>query len=99
MFILFQVHIGKEGSIQNVKCTCPRGEYQCHHMAALLINANKNISRTDSVCSWKSPAPTTEEPQASISSLYPSREYKALTRPVSEEDKSFFLAELKSINR
>lgn len=81
-----------------MSCDCPRGLYQCHHVAALLIYANKNISKTDNVCSWKAPT-VTDEMQEPVNEIYPAREYKAINRPVSEEDKDFFLRKLKSLNR
>ena len=34
-------------------CDCPRGKFKCHHVAALLLWANKNVSCTDGPCQWK----------------------------------------------
>ena len=34
-------------------CECAIGRDKCHHMAALLIWVEKNVSRTDVECVWK----------------------------------------------
>jgi len=42
-----KISIGKEIS---GRCECPLSTTECHHKAAVLIFANKNISSTDSTC-------------------------------------------------
>lgn len=81
-----------------MSCDCPRGLYQCHHVAALLIHANKNISKTDNICSWKAPT-NIAETQEPVNTMYPAKDYIAINRPVNEEDRIFFANKLKSLNR
>ncbi|KAE8737944.1 hypothetical protein FOCC_FOCC016588 [Frankliniella occidentalis] len=39
--------------ICSAECSCPIGKYgRCHHIAALLLYGNRNISVTDVACSW-----------------------------------------------
>lgn len=40
-------------SVRFSSCECPIGNDKCHHMAALLIWVEKNVSRTDVECVWK----------------------------------------------
>lgn len=37
--------------IKNFKCSCPQGTAICHHMAALVVYTNYNLSSTDKSCS------------------------------------------------
>ena len=47
------------------RCECPIGAGQCHHMAAVLIWIEKNVSRTDMECAWnKVKPPQSEEIEA-----------------------------------
>nr|CAH7713586.1 unnamed protein product [Callosobruchus chinensis] len=41
-----------DDGIVAAKCTCPRGQAICHHMAALCIHAHHNVSVTDKTCVW-----------------------------------------------
>ena len=41
--------------VKSCSCDCPIGRDKCHHMAALLIWVEKNISRTDIECAWSKP--------------------------------------------
>lgn len=50
---------GSENDICRVSCTCPTGQHRSHRMAALLIHANKNVTRTETLCSWKAPSKST----------------------------------------
>ena len=55
-------------------CTCAIGRAKCHHVANLLIWAEKNLTRTDVECVWKrAPAPKTDEVTAKrVSVMAPS---------------------------
>jgi hypothetical protein len=55
-------------------CSCAIGRAKCHHVAALLIWAEKNLTRTDVECVWKrAPAPKTDEVTAKrVSVIAPS---------------------------
>ncbi|KAK5648177.1 hypothetical protein RI129_003069 [Pyrocoelia pectoralis] len=96
----YQVEINlTEGfNIERVQCDCARGQYKCHHICAILLYANKNFSKTDTVCQWKTPTSSTEI-SASVSELFPKTQYRATNRPVDEADKEFFFNELKGLNR
>ncbi|CAL9684760.1 unnamed protein product [Knipowitschia caucasica] len=51
---IYEVEVHVEG--QEVKastCSCAIGRSKCHHVAALLIWAEKNFTRTDVECMWK----------------------------------------------
>ena len=55
-------------------CSCAIGRAKCHHVAALLIWAEKNLTRTDVECVWKrAPAPKTDEVTAKRVSVIVSR--------------------------
>nr|CAH7763522.1 unnamed protein product [Callosobruchus chinensis] len=41
-----------DDGIVAAKCTGPRGQAICHHMAALCIHAHHNVSVTDKTCVW-----------------------------------------------
>lgn len=47
-----QVHVESQ-KVSYSTCECPIGKDKCHHMAALLIWVEKNVSRTDVECVWK----------------------------------------------
>ena len=38
------------------ECECPNGQHRCSHMAAVLLYAQKNWSKTDRPCEWRQPA-------------------------------------------
>lgn len=57
-------------------------------MAAALLQANQNFSKTDVACSWKAPTCKNTE-AAAVSDLFPVGAFKALTRNVDEGDKAF----------
>ena len=38
--------------VESANCTCPRGLFKCHHMAVLLLHAQKTVSKTDTECQW-----------------------------------------------
>ncbi|KAK4885445.1 hypothetical protein RN001_001716 [Aquatica leii] len=95
----YQVEINlTESGIERVQCDCARGQHQCHHICAILLYANKNFSKTDTVCQWKAPTLSTEI-TASVSELFPKAQYRATNRIVDEADKEFFFNELKALNR
>ena len=47
-----QITLGDAG-IQSATCTCPRGQYRCHHMACIYLYGVFNVSCTDVECYWK----------------------------------------------
>ena len=51
---LFSIQVHVEGqAVRYSTSECPIGRDKCHHMAALLIWVEKNVSRTDVECVWK----------------------------------------------
>ncbi|XP_030758057.1 uncharacterized protein LOC115883790 [Sitophilus oryzae] len=50
-----------EDSIRKSECNCPRGQYLCHHVAALCIYGHYNISVTDTECRWTARKPKEED--------------------------------------
>ncbi|KAJ8932039.1 hypothetical protein NQ314_015012 [Rhamnusium bicolor] len=49
---ILQVNLFKDGAIKDASCTCPRGQYLCHHVAAVCLFGHHNISVTDVECRW-----------------------------------------------
>jgi len=41
-----------DNSVEKAMCDCARGQYYCHHIAAVMLYANRNMSSTDVVCQW-----------------------------------------------
>lgn len=98
--ILFQIHIKDNYVVERALCTCPRGAYQCHHMAALLIFANRNISKTDERCSWKGPTKDCYNMSSTVNEIWPpAKKFKATFRPVNESDSLFFGEGVKELDR
>lgn len=76
-----------ELNFQEASCTCPRGQYLCHHMAALCLYAHYNVSSTQVTCRWNSrqnPTDAVITSQELYKALKP--DYKATKRSVGEED-------------
>src|SRR5437870_4594477 len=48
----FQISLEDADTISSWQCTCPRGLFKCHHIAAALLYCNKHVSRTDVTCRW-----------------------------------------------
>ncbi|XP_044765579.1 uncharacterized protein LOC123321862 [Coccinella septempunctata] len=48
--------------IDHCSCSCPRGQFMCHHIACVLIHAHYNISTTDVPCMWVPRANEVEDP-------------------------------------
>ena len=46
------------------ECECPNGQHRCSHMAAVLLYAQKNWSKTDRACEWRRPAKNAVELKA-----------------------------------
>lgn len=71
--VLIQVQVeGQE--VKASTCSCAIGRAKCHHVAALLIWAEKNLTRTDVECVWKrATTPKTDEVTAKrVSVIAPS---------------------------
>ncbi|KAF5294775.1 hypothetical protein FQA39_LY00259 [Lamprigera yunnana] len=63
--------ISVDDGILEGKCTCPRGQVICHHIAAVCIHAHHNISVTDQVCTWNAPKTTSSEGVETLKTLFP----------------------------
>ena len=86
------------GCVETARCECPRGQYKCHHMAALLMYGNKNFGCTDKPCVWKGKKKPTDRggETRNVNEMYPSSKpnFKAMDRAVTEDDRKWFLQEL-----
>ncbi|XP_059895468.1 uncharacterized protein LOC132448321 [Gadus macrocephalus] len=82
-------------------CLCAIGRAKCHHVAALLIWAENNLTRTDVECVWKrAPAPKTDEVTAKrVSVIAPSTSQAGIKRPVTLEDREWTLNSLAQLGR
>ncbi|CAL9699739.1 unnamed protein product [Knipowitschia caucasica] len=99
---IYEVEVHVEG--QEVKastCSCAIGRSKCHHVAALLIWAEKNFTRTDVECMWKRPTtPKTEEiTSKKVSVIAPSTSQAGIKRPVTQEDREWALSSLAQLDR
>lgn len=83
-----------------MKCTCPRGQDVCHHIAALCLHAHHNVSITDKACVWSAKTTLEKESVQTIKDLYPSKhsDYVAIQNTVSEADVDSFRSKLGSGN-
>ncbi|KAF5303897.1 hypothetical protein FQR65_LT18904 [Abscondita terminalis] len=84
-----------DSTVKEFSCECPRGQFKCHHIAAVLLYANKNISKTDIICQWKAPSGAStsiSSPSTStVQDIFPKPSFRATDRDVNEDDKKFFL--------
>ncbi|XP_063046180.1 uncharacterized protein LOC134440153 isoform X1 [Engraulis encrasicolus] len=95
-----EVHV-EDQEVTDSRCTCAVGLAKCHHIAALLIWAEKNMTRTDVECVWRRPtAPKTEDVVAKrLSVMAPSTSKAGIKRPVTEEDKGWTRQSLAQFGR
>ncbi|KAM7315155.1 uncharacterized protein ISCGN_004938 [Ixodes scapularis] len=85
-------------TVARATCNCPRGSLRCHHMAALLLFAHKNISCTDRACTWTMKTTSKDRQVGPVETLIPSPSTSAsLDRPVSEEDKDWIRSRLDAL--
>lgn len=75
-------------------CECPRGQHVCHHMAALLIKGNKEISSTDSTSKWTQCAPASGAAMSIPQVFPPSKEYCAIKQKPSQSDLDWLKSQL-----
>ncbi|XP_039297261.1 uncharacterized protein LOC111057589 [Nilaparvata lugens] len=94
-----KIDLNEDGSVQHSNCTCPRGNFKCHHMAAVMIYAHKNIPSTSADCRW-SRVKTVEgdKPQKAEDLFPPGKEYRATKAPLKEEDIKKFQDSLRQSN-
>ncbi|CAL8323792.1 unnamed protein product [Boreogadus saida] len=99
-FIPFRVHVEGQ-TVKYSSCQCPIGRDKCHHMAAVLIWVEKNVSRTDVECAWKrAKTPSTDQIAAKrVSEMTPSTTQAGIKRPVTQEDKDWVQANLSQLGR
>jgi hypothetical protein len=55
-----EVSINDSG-VPSGKCECPRGQYRCHHMASVMLHMVKNLTCTDTLCTWQQKGQTSAE--------------------------------------
>lgn len=80
--------------VQRAECSCPRGQYRCHHMAVVLLHAMKSLSKTDREHT-RNKRKSNEEVKT-VDELYPPAKspYHACACSVNEEDKECFAQSL-----
>ncbi|XP_072394135.1 uncharacterized protein [Diabrotica undecimpunctata] len=83
-----EVSIDYDDGIVDAKCSCPRGQVVCHHMAALCLHAHHNISITDKACAWNKRKAVDIETVTKIRDIYePKRSnYVAVQRTANQEE-------------
>jgi len=87
------VQYGESGVISSM-CDCPLGKHKCYHVAAVLLDGNKNISKTHIRQSWlRRPKSAPPKDTRTVSEIFPLSKlgYKALSKPLSSEDRTFIL--------
>ena len=93
------LRVDGQGGILEASCECPRGNWLCSHMVATAIFANKTgLSKTDLPNSWISrPKKSAKMDSRTMADFFPPKrpEYKAASRNVTEDDKSFLFNALK----
>ncbi|XP_039301446.1 uncharacterized protein LOC111057119 isoform X2 [Nilaparvata lugens] len=83
--MLLMIDCDAEKRVQNAECSCPRGKFKCHHIAALMIYANKNISATSGHCQWIRVRPTEGDRPIRVEELFPPKEFQPFDEPLREE--------------
>lgn len=92
----FQITFDREWMIENSECTCPRGQFMCHHMAALAIFGHHNVSVTDKACAWsskKDPPATCDVKR--MPQLYPPKVHRSTERDLTAQEIEEFKDKLK----
>uniref|UniRef100_UPI00358E4B05 uncharacterized protein isoform X2 n=1 Tax=Myxine glutinosa TaxID=7769 RepID=UPI00358E4B05 len=87
--------------VSSHSCQCPIGQEKCHHMAALLIWVEKNITRTDMECQWSRPKAVKEKEIVAkrVSEMAPTTSIAGIKRPVAAEDKEWAAEQLTKLGR
>lgn len=80
-----------------MNCSCPRGQYKCHHVAALALHGHYNISVTDKTCSWNAPKIKSEEIKK-LTDLYPPKDHRSTSRNLNEDELKAFSERLNILN-
>lgn len=94
------IFLKEEGGINDCTCECPRGQWVCSHMAAVLIYAErKGLSKTNLPTSWIR-HPKRHRQYCSYSELFPEPRpsYRAIGANVSDEHFTTLSDSLLSMN-
>ncbi|KAJ8965260.1 hypothetical protein NQ314_004250 [Rhamnusium bicolor] len=93
-----ELFVDPEDGITDAKCTCPRGQVICHHMAALCIHAHHNVSVTDKACAWNAPKSSKMEETKSLNEMFPPKKpnYCAVSRKATTAEVTDFKKRLNS---
>ncbi|KAL1517433.1 hypothetical protein ABEB36_001198 [Hypothenemus hampei] len=81
-----------DDGVVSVYCTCPRGQLQCHHMAAVLYHGHYHVSSTDLTCKWNQPRNNKENDEIiKLADVYPPKKrFTAVNRSNTEEEIKHF---------
>ncbi|XP_031549225.1 uncharacterized protein LOC116286787 [Actinia tenebrosa] len=93
------IYLDENNKIRSSQCECPRGEYKCSHAAALFIHGIHNLSRTDVECSWRKKKTDNTSPLSVIEMFPPSKDYVALRRTPTKEDRGYLYSELRGYGK
>jgi hypothetical protein len=74
---VLQIWLNDELRIDRTTCGCPRGQFRCSHLAALLLYSNKNASSTDRICQWAQKKP--DSAIQTIDEMFPARKFTSLS--------------------
>ena len=88
-----------EGNITSASCECPRGNWLCSHMAAAGIHVHKKGFSMSNLPNTLTGFPPQKQQESEIKPLseifkHPKPGYRAISRPVTQEDRDFLLAQL-----
>ncbi|XP_031333375.1 uncharacterized protein LOC116182925 [Photinus pyralis] len=89
-----EINLDKDGDIVDVHCDCPRGQYLCHHMAAVCIYGHHNISITDVGCSWSAKKKLEKAQIKTIENFYKEGNHHSTTRELTDDEIAMFRAQL-----
>uniref|UniRef100_A0A6P7GYG1 Uncharacterized protein LOC114342225 n=1 Tax=Diabrotica virgifera virgifera TaxID=50390 RepID=A0A6P7GYG1_DIAVI len=84
-----EIYFNSEWNIESAKCSCPRGQFQCHHMAALAIFGRYNVSATDKECAWTAKKPLKEK-VSKIRDIYTTKAHRSTERDANEAEINAF---------
>ena len=90
---LSQVNLFKDGAIKDASCTCPRGQFLCHHVAAVCIFGHHNISVTDIECKWAAKK-SKEEEVKTIDEIYIGKSHVSCDTKLTEAEITNFRTRL-----
>ncbi|KAF5277570.1 hypothetical protein FQR65_LT15946 [Abscondita terminalis] len=90
-----KIQLNSEKDIETAFCTCPRGQFVCHHISALWIHGHHNISITEVECKWSSRKVKGEKQTVTVQDLYKGKPHQTTDRLLKQEEIKAFKESLK----